>query len=262
MSKRDIESLLGRNWVASSDEALKLAVTCGWVEVSAPPAFSVSKRGEEIRSQENYQTRLRVQLEDFIGRYKPSWSKLLPGGRTQTLMCLNKDVFQCFKEAGLTEKPPSKSIVSWWDRLASRARGQRDAMLLEVGRAGELLSINYETSRVGSAPKWQAIESNADGYDLLSYVSRADNTRLSIEVKSSTQAIDRASFHLSKREWRHASSTPNYHLHLWAQVEDQPQLAVLEAADLLIHIPKDVGSGEWTSSAIPFATFKKHFEKN
>lgn len=174
-------------------------------------------------------------------------------------MCLNEDVFQCFKEAELTNKPPNMGIVTWWDRLASRARGQRDALLLEVGRSGEKLSIQFETNRVGVAPKWQSIESNAEGYDVLSIVSNSDKTRLSIEVKASLQSVGQASFYLSRNEWKHALSAANHCIHLWAQVDKQPQMAILHKTDILPHIPKNLGDGEWTSSAIPFSTFEKMF---
>lgn len=259
MSQRDIESLLSRSWVASPAESLNLSMRCGWIEVNEKSYFSVTLRGREILNEPDYQLRLRYQLEDFIRLYKPSWSRLLPSGRTQTLSILTPDVFQCFKEAELIRKPPSGDVVKWWDKLASHARGQRDALLLEVGREGELLSIQFETERVGVPPKWQSIESNSDGYDLLSQVSTTDERHLSIEVKSSVQSIKDASFYLTRNEWKHAKTAANYEIHLWAQVDTNPQHALLKRDDVIHHIPQNLGNGEWVSSEIPFSAFMHKF---
>src|SRR5205085_1599505 len=149
-------------------------------------------------------------------------------------------------------------VVAFWDRLAAEARGQSDARLLEIGRRGERLTLAYEENRTGRKPKWIAIDSSADGFDVLSIMAVTNRQLMSIEVKSTTVGR-RAVFWLTRNEWDTAISAKSHCFHLWDLSVTPPQLAVATPTEIGIHVPQDKGFGEWKSIAIPFIAFDERF---
>lgn len=255
-----LEGLPKHSFVASRVESVNIAVKCGWLELDDQYILRPSVRGREILAETDFHERMRLQIEDFIEVFQPRWSKLIPHGRSTAVNGMDPDSKQCFKESGLLEMPPPYRVVEWWDRLASKARGLHRDINSEIGRKGERLSIEHETKRVGSSPKWQAIESNADGYDLLSVISAVDPSRMTIEVKASTQSIGCASFHISRNEWNFARLAAAHRFHLWASIDTlAPRFACLSVEDVAAHIPGDKGLGTWESVEIPFSTVDSLF---
>lgn len=255
-----LHGMPARSYVAPYRDSVNFALKCGWLELGDLAILKPSVRGQVILAESDYQIQLRMQIEDFIEAVQPRWCKLIPHGRAQALGFMDADSKQCFKEAGLMESPPSDNVVMWWDRLASKSRGRQKDILNEIGRRGERLSIVYEIARVGKAPKWQAIESNFDGYDLLSLVSKTDNSRLTIEVKASVQSIKTATLHITRNEWDFAKSGGIHRFHVWADVERvMPMLASLSTDDLEPHIPVNNGQGSWEGVEISYAPFYENF---
>jgi hypothetical protein len=258
-----LQELPKRSYVASYADSVNIALACGWIRVEGiPPLLKLSPRGKDILSQPDIQECLRLQIEDFIETMQPPWCRLIPHGRRSATLNMPSDARQCFREAGLLETNLTDRIVDWWDRLASKSRGRHKDVLNEIGRCGERLSITYETARVGIPPKWQAIECNGDGYDLLSYVSNLDLSRQTIEVKASEKNITYASLHVSRNEWEFGKTAGVHRFHLWANVRlKSPLLAVLSVEDLSPHIPTNNGEGSWESVEIPFAPFSAAFSE-
>lgn len=190
----------------------------------------------------------RKMIDTLIAQLSPVWIRLARGGRDKVLQGLSDRGRQCFKSAGLLESPPPEDVRLWWDSLAGRARGQRDAELLEQGREAERLSIEREKERLASLgislePKWVAIEDNGAGYDILSYdpgVSEPGN-RL-IEVKSST--AHPPVIYLTRHEWRAAIiARDKYFFHVWSFPAKVLETRTVE--QLARHVPTDNGEGEW-----------------
>jgi hypothetical protein len=169
-----------------------------------------------------------------------------------------RDVAQVFVEAGLAAGFDSE-VVDFWDELAARARGQRQAQLNRIGRLGERQTIAHEQKRTGRSPKWVSVDDNADGYDVLSVVDSTDPRPLSIEVKASSIGM-RGSFHVTRNEWDRANETECHVFHLWnVQNKSAPQLAVLMPEDVKPHVSRDAGDGCWELVEIPFAAFGSKF---
>lgn len=255
-----ITELFSRDFGVPAEEALDFCMQCGWV-VASPSRFLIpSKRGMTIVGEKDYQEQLRQQLSDFILFFQPPWSKLLPRGRVKALVSMSAESRQCFQEAGLAIPTATEEIVAWWDTLPSCSRGFRSDALLEIGRKGERLSIEYEKRRTGREPKWQSIESNMVGYDLHSVVSGQDPAGLLIEVKASQGGPKGGSFHISLNEWTVASNSLHYCFHIWARVfAEKPMMAVLSVEDVAPHVPKNVGAGYWCEAAIPFESYSSRF---
>jgi hypothetical protein len=167
------------------------------------------------------------------------------------------EISQVCREAGLAAGT-SADVVAFWDLLAARARGLHDVRLNETGRKGERLTLQHEEKRTGRKPLWIAIESNADGYDVLSRVSETDAARLCIEVKASTVGMA-GSFYLTRHEWETVATLLQFAMHLWDLSNPVPRLAVVDIPQLAAHIPQDEGLGRWDCVCVPFSTFASAF---
>lgn len=123
---------------------------------------------------------------------KPLWAKISPMGRDRVRAILSDDQAQVLRYAGLLESE-DQFVWGWWDELAGHFRGEESKKLLEIGRRGELLSLDMEKSllkslRIEQVPRWIAIEDNLAGYDIQSFrLAGKDVAEVLIEVKATTQ---------------------------------------------------------------------------
>ncbi len=236
------------------DTALRLQ----WLRADIDGNASLTTRGAVLLGTTPYHARLREALIDYVGTERPPWIQNAIYGRARVLAFAQSEIRQVFIEAELGRATDAQT-VSFWDQLAALARGQRDDLLLSIGREGERLSLVHEQQRTGRAPRWVAIDNNADGYDILSTVAVADSRSLSIEVKASTRGLN-GSFHLTRNEWDRAIEAERHQFHLWNLKPGKlPELACIGVADLEPHIPADRSDGAWTTAELPFNAFTNLF---
>lgn len=196
-------------------------------------------------------TELRATLRALILGLKPPWISLFCRGRKKVLAVLTNDEKQCFRAAGLTEKPPSEDVVAWWDSMTAALARNEGANLISIGRVGEQLTIEHEKAKLrrlgleDMAVEWVSIEDNAAGYDVRSWdLSEAGEVEeMMIEVKTSVSGEDR--FFLSRNEWEVAKSNPaRYFIYYW---EGDPikLKRILRTEDLIRFIPIDTDVSRW-----------------
>jgi len=243
---------------ASPKDVLDATFALRWIEVTPEGLLRPTMRGERVMEESDDRHRLRLLVLDHVEAENPSWLHLAPAGRRETLLHAPPGVRQVIVEAGLAYGE-DEATVAFWDGLAARARGSRDASLAEIGRRGERLTVEYETSRIGQSPKWVALDSSSEGYDVLSRMSSSDMRRLTIEVKASERRISQAIFHLPRNEWETAQESLNHAFYLWDMSGSQPMLAIISVEQMSNHIPVNAGDGCWESAAIPFRSFLKSF---
>lgn len=246
----------------SSEDIFFFAETCGWVkrEDNDKPVLTV--RGREILSldmRELYYESKRVMLTDYILKVMPIWSQRIPFGRVEAIIFMTKDEKACFAEANLLSEHPDLNVVEWWDILANQIRTISSQRKNDVGRAGESNTLCYERNRTASEPKWMSIDSNLLGYDIISHKSESDMTVLLIEVKASTEDVQKAYFHVSANEWNVATTNEAYVFHLWSLSNAIKRLAIVEPHDIKPYIPINNSFGEWESVKIPFSCFANKF---
>lgn len=254
-----IQAELPKILVMQTGEVLDVAVRCSWVESDGRGGLRLSKRGEEIVDFSDDQTRLRLQIVDFLRAVRPVWLSQVPKGRNEALAIMNADARYVLREAGLMDMPPCSDVVAWWDSVAADARSERSGILMEIGRRGERLSIAYEAERTGHQPSWTGVESNLAGYDILSRESRESSEPLPIEVKASNAAIGSAKFHISENEWQVAQTGRDFAFHLWL-LQPPVKLAIIRTERMRDHISQNCGEGQWESVKIPMAVFSSEFE--
>lgn len=201
--------------------------------------------------------RLQTAILDYVEAFRPVWLHSAVSGRARVLRFVGPELAQVFHEAGLTTQT-GRRVVSFWDRLAAMARGLRGDRNVLVGRKGERLSLRYELNRTGKRARWISIESNEDGYDILSAVDTGQDARLLIEVKA-TEGGNSSRFFITRYEWRVAREAANHAFHLWNVSGEVPELALVTAEEIKCHIPMDQGEGRWQHVSLPFAMFSDRF---
>lgn len=242
----------------SSSTIFRACLDLSWLEVQPNGLLAITARGERAAAAASPQAGLRAMLIDFIEVEQPPWLQLVPYGRRETLLQAPPSIRQVFVEAGLAYGD-DENTVRFWDGLAARARGLRDGVLTEIGRRGERLTLQYELNRTEMEPKWIALESASDGYDVLSHVDKSDSRRMTIEVKTSERGTEFASFYLTRNEWVTALGSMAHRFHLWALTPSRSELAVLTVEQVGAHVPDNAGAGVWETISIPFSAFKEAF---
>ena len=241
-------------------DLLELCQRLNWIGANDAGEAALTLAGNHLLSIDSERQRLRQALIHYVQVERPDWLQLSIDGRLRCMKFGPSGIVQTISEAYLAEGY-EPDVIAFWDLLAAIARGQRSAALSAIGRRGERLTLSFEKRRTGREPAWRSIESNSDGYDVLSVTSSADLTRVQIEVKVSTMGI-RGSLHLTRNEWDQTELMAQHTLHLWDLRDDaSPRLAIVRRAKVHAHIPVDQVSGRWTDVEIPFSAFAASFAK-
>lgn len=237
---------------------IELCQELSWVRSNDNGVAILTPRGARLAAAGGDPAKLRLALLDYVEILAPPWVKLAIDGRKRLLTFAPRGVAQCLVEAELAAGY-AEHVVSFWDQLAAIGRGLRGAELTEIGRQGERLSLAYERERTGREPKWRSLESNGDGYDVLSVADRQDSRPVQIEVKASRVGL-RGSMHLTRNEWEATELMPLHRFHLWDVSLQPPVLAVVNRAEVAQHVPADQNAGCWQTVQVPFAVFEGAFE--
>ncbi|WP_439472061.1 DUF3883 domain-containing protein [Brevundimonas sp.] len=241
----------------SSSDALSLAEALDWLDINEAGQLQTSAAGLKVHDAEGYEAALRCILLHYVETQNPDWLQNAVYGRSRVLNFCPVGVRQVFVEAGLAGAPDDE-VVDFWDWLAGIARGLQKDHLLAIGREGERLTIAHEEARTGTPPRWVAIESNQDGYDVLSVEAANNRALLSIEVKASRGGMS-GTLHLTRHEWEIALDRPLHLFHLWDLTCAPPRLATVGMEEMAVHIPTDAGAGGWESVEVPFQAFESLF---
>jgi len=253
ISQNEFQESFTRFEVADAKLVLELSQRCQWVSIGETGILRLTERGQAVVLVGDASLRLREQLADLIVFDNPSWSKRIRLGRYEARKAMPSPAEQCFRECGLFEST-DPDIVDWWDRVTQGLRSNQSSFNLRVGRAAERLTVLNETAQKGQEPRWQAIESNVSGYDVLSVVAAGAAQPLQIEVKGSSMRVKEANFFLSRNEWETALNSEHYEFHLWL-LHQQAKLLIVSATDLAPHIPADRSEGRWETAKFFYKDF-------
>ena len=257
LTPEDVSSGFGRFGHMPPDAVLHFVQTMNWVQVDGVGRLVLSEAGARVRAETSYPAQARRTLLDYARILSPPWLQNAPYGRSRVLRFAAIGAQQLLVEAEVAEGA-NEPTVAFWDELAAVARHARDEVLSRIGRQGERLTVAHEQRRTGKKPRWVAIDSNTDGYDVLSVRGPQDPVSLTIEVKTSTIGM-RGQLHLTRGEWEVASEAEAHVFHLWDVTTEPPCLAVVDAVQMAAHVPSDTGQGTWESVGVPFRAFERHF---
>ena len=243
--------------VMNIDIVLEVTQELNWIRADGEGRAVLTSSGTRIMLLTTIEARIRQAILDYVDIKEPFWLQNAAFGRKKLLAFTGSTIGQVFLEAGLINGV-SNDIVEFWDILAARARGQKDNHLLEIGRNGERLSLAYERERTNKEPKWISIETNTDGYDVLSVIAEEDLRPLTIEVKSTRIGVG-GEIYLTRNEWDQAIIKEAHLFHLWDISKIIPRLACVTPKQMEEHIPINHGFGEWGVTQIPLEPFNKYF---
>lgn len=239
-----------------SGTVVETSQTLRWVNIADDGYAKLTPTGIRVLGLVGYEPRLRQALLDYVDVTHPPWLQNATFGRAKVLDFANNEIGQVFIEAGLADGTDDE-VVEFWDLLSARAHGQKNTGMCRTGRKGERLTLAYEEQRTGRPARWVSIDNNEDGYDVLSIVGNGDQTRLCIEVKTTTAGLH-GNFHVTANEWDRAGSSEAHAFHLW-DIQRTPRLVVLSGRDIEPHISQNRGSGRWETVEIPFSAFAEQF---
>jgi len=235
----------------SGKDILQAAIRFNWIRIRSG-SIILTESGKNIVKCHKPSLKLRLQLQDILLCEPPPWIGLVKRGFS-ALKTLSENTSQCFYEAGLFEIDDPE-VILWWDRIRAEVYENDLLEKIEVGRKGELLSLDLEKKR-GVNPIWISVLDNDAGYDILSQLTPTDQDKLVIEVKTSNEDWDKASFYLTRNEWLILNSHAYAQVHLWSISKPDYTYAILDFQEVKKHIPYDYGSGEWQNVRIPFKSF-------
>lgn len=242
----------------STSDILEFSELCGLLEIHND-RIQLTKLGKKFGYQElSLIEAKRTLLFHYIESAKPSWSSMLTKGRMESFPLFHEDIKACFSDADLMAEP-TKEIVLWWDSISNIVYGQRSKCKNSIGRYGEILTLGYEAQRTGQPSKWQAIESNLSGYDILSVVDQHNREPLLIEVKASQCTFASSLAYITRHEWETAKRSAHYFFYFWSICNGRHRLAILSKDDMLVHIPQNIGKGHWETFSLNYSAFKNKF---
>jgi len=202
---------------------------------------------------------LRGILKILIIHFRPTWGLLMPHGRRVLRQSVPPDIKQCFESAGFFKDSPDPESIIWWDGLSSYFRSNAVLGRVEMGRRGEMLSMNHERDRLVAAghtqtePLWSAIEDETLGYDITSWDLTGPTPKIMyIEVKASERTP--FVFFLTENEWKVAQMfKETYVFHFWYLPTQR--LKIVTVDEVASHLPINQGSGVWKKTQIEWPIF-------
>jgi hypothetical protein len=191
---------------------------------------------------------LQETLYRIIIHLRPFWAKIAYLGRKKVLQIISDDHRQCLSFAGLLDDGIEEEVILWWDKISFFFRTVEEERKLQIGRAGELRTLEYEELRLSSEginrkPIWISREDNTAGYDVISFINNQNDIReLYIEVKTCVNS--ELHFYLTENEWRVAQKNPDFHIfYIWSIHASEPGKLSVAEVDKLVPINK--GHGRW-----------------
>lgn len=230
--------------VAAAIDVLEIAQRCSWIALTVDGRMVVTARGQAVLKASSQEAGLRLQIKHAIEVFQPAWAQRMRNGREEVRRYFPAEVLQCFDEAGLMEDW-DELLINWWDDLAQAARAKKNDELLQIGRKSERMSWEYELERTKAKPRWQALESNFSGFDILSRIDESNTGPLRIEVKGSAQPRKEAMFYVTRNEWDVAITNGSYRFHIWLLSHNPPLLIDKDHTEILPNIPLNKGCGKW-----------------
>ena len=238
------------------DGELTRAAAAGAADLAASDVATASRLIDalDMQSLEEDARSMRRFLRSLLKLEQPAWIIAALRGRQALQTAMPPSASQCFSFAKLFDAKPDIDAVVWWDELVEEQRASDGQTLKDSGRAGERLTLDYETQRLASLgldvhPKWVALDDEWLGDHVLSFDVSSEGvlTNRLIEVKACS-ALPLQIF-LTRNEWEQALRAKDaFAIHVWHLPTEK--LTELTWSDLLEHVPLDQGAGSWREARI------------
>lgn len=236
---------------SSMNDIYNLILQCNWAHVLDGKHYLTDRGNEIVKYLRNSGTSIdagREQLFDIVKVLRPKWAGPLKHGRLESMMILPTSIVDIFKQLKLYH--PQNLIydscaVEWWDKIAASYYSSISQNNIKTGRIGERLTILFEKERTLIVPKWESLDSDKSGYDILSQIASGDNRKLCIEVKTSQNNF--TVFYFSRGEWNFLQNRndENYKIHFWRLYEKTYKLTIINRCVVNQCFPEDSIASQW-----------------
>jgi hypothetical protein len=190
----------------------------------------------------------RSQLHDLVNILRPEWAAYLTRGRTESVPFMESNIKDIFKQLRLYNEDGTNyddGAIIWWDKIAGSFYNSINEKKTETGRIGEKMTVYYEQKRTNNEPKWMSVRSDAEGYDILSIVSKSDTSNYCIEVKTS-KSKNKFKITMNEENFLRLKDSKNYALYFWRlHSKDKAELTILKKEDLVKKFPKNSKAAHW-----------------
>lgn len=253
-------------------DALALAREGGFISLSAGTC-ALEPLGHQVLGMSDEEEpppeALRLFITVLFLRLPPAWVAWWQGSPADIEAVVPPEERRVMEAAGLLPEPPvaDPGGWGWWQALSRIPLPELEAAVRkETGDAGEQLSVEFERERLrgqghhelADAVRWIARESDAYGFDVLSYAGHdhsplKPDDQIAIEVKSTAlPVVERFPLFISKHEWEVLSGLGGRGvLHFWSGVDvgppprsDTREPIVCAPAKLADHLPAAPACGE------------------
>lgn len=185
----------------------------------------------------------------------PTWVAYWQGDPSALDFVLPVEEAKSLEGAGLFPQDESDQLdLSRWAFWKALGRvplvSETAVQRKRLGDAGEVLTVEFERERLlleghpelADLVRWIAQESDAYGFDVLSYKGGSGddaNSEIAIEVKAtSLPRGDSLHFFLTSHEWETASSLGDrYRIYVWTSVDPGPPATTRDSGPLEISMP-------------------------
>jgi hypothetical protein len=232
------------------------------VKIDEKNNVSLLEAGKDIlRCSSKTESYIKI-VENLIYYNQPDWIHEIHNGIENAKINLPGNFITIFHSLGLFNSE-NREVIIWWNKQKTFKRNYQDQQRSLQGLYAEFLVYDFEKIRTKNEPSHMSINDDSLGYDILSVKSEKDHKDIMIEVKSSSS--NNLRFFLTSNEYNKCHKFKNdYFIYLIDESDkNKKHLYVIKWKDIKLHIPKNIGKGEWKNVEIkPDSSFLKKCEKH
>lgn len=187
-------------------------------------------------------------VENYLKNIDPDWIHFIKKGFKEVENYAPKRMKIIFENLNLFNIK-NKIVKDWWISLKGINRSKKYNRLIEIGSEGEEIILKFEKNRINRDPVRVSIQSDAFGYDILSYKKINSEEKIRIEVKNCENR--NLHFYITRNEFEKSKSN-NYYFYFIDSRNKKSRILYIFQYDLIKNdIAKDQGEGIWSTTKIP-----------
>ena len=187
-------------------------------------------------------------VENYLKNVDPDWIHFVQKGLREVESYAPERMKLIFKNLNLFNIKDRK-VKKWWISLKGINKNKNYRRLQEIGSEGEEIVLNYEKKRIKKTPIRVSLQSDAFGYDILSYKKINSDKKIRIEVKNCENS--NLHFYITRNEFEKSKSN-NYYFYFIDSRNKKSRILYIFQSDLIKNdIAKDQGEGIWSTTKIP-----------
>tara|TARA_Y100001970_G_C14171075_1_gene824181 strand:- start:83 stop:943 length:861 start_codon:yes stop_codon:yes gene_type:complete len=231
------------------NDVINLCMEARLTTMQADEKIVLTSFSKNLLKKEDTNEKYILILENLLRHSNPPWLYDITKGIETAKLNMPDNFVKIFDTFHLFNQK-RREVIVWWNNMKQLRRSRDEFKLSKIGLEGEFAIIDFEFKRIGKMPEHCSINDDSLGYDILSFKSKEDETKIMIEVKNSTSETLR--FFITKNEFNKCENFKDkYLIYLIDSSTDKDLILYIFNWEVLNnHIPKNKGLGQWTSIEI------------